>query len=79
LATILTPIDTDIGHLETRVVIRVGTLATLTPEGIVISTYLTVSTATLYISRAIFIIEVIATLTVDTAILTEYLSTPSSG
>jgi hypothetical protein len=70
LATVLAPIDTDISNLITRVIIRVGTLATLTPKGIVISAHLAISTITLYISTTFFIIKVVATLTIDTTVRT---------
>jgi len=69
LAAILAPIDTDICYLITGVVVRVSILATLTPEGIVISAYLAISSTTLNISTIVRVIELLATLTIYTAIL----------
>jgi hypothetical protein len=69
LAAILAPIDTDICYLITGVVVRVSFLATLTPEGIVISANLAINTIAINISTAVRVIELLATLTIDTTIL----------
>jgi hypothetical protein len=68
LATLLAPVITDIGNFITRLIIRVGILAPLAPEGIVIRAYLAIHTITFDMPRAFGIIEVIAPLTIDTAI-----------
>jgi hypothetical protein len=68
LATILTPIDTNICYLITRVVVRVSLLAPLTPEGIVISAYFTISAVAINISTVIRVVVFLAPITIDTTI-----------
>jgi hypothetical protein len=79
LATIYAPIYANICDLITIVIIRVSFLAIITPEGIVIGTHFTINAIAINIPRAITIIEVLATLTIDTAILAEYLSASSAS
>jgi hypothetical protein len=69
-ATILTPIHTPINYLITINIISVGIRATLTIEGIIISTYLTIHTDTLYMPCVLGVIILLTMLTIDTTILT---------